>query len=54
MGNIWVPVVINYINNNMVAVLTQSADFGNQVEGCFDSADSQWNRVYAIFVYKGI
>lgn len=30
-GNLWVPIVIHYINNNMVLVLAQSTDIGNQV-----------------------
>lgn len=29
--NIWVPVVMHYINNNMIAVLTGSTDIGGQV-----------------------
>lgn len=29
--NIWVPVVMHYINNNMIAVLTGSADLGGRV-----------------------
>lgn len=29
--NIWVPVVMHYINNNMIAVLTGTADIGGQV-----------------------
>lgn len=45
-GNIWVPVVIHYINNNMAAVLTGSADFGNQVYG--------WKEVLMILVLNGI
>ncbi len=29
--NIWVPAIMHYLNNNMVAVLTGSADLSNQV-----------------------
>ena len=42
----WVPVVIHYINNNMAAVLTGSADLGNQVYG--------WKEVLTILVLNGI
>lgn len=45
-GNMWVPIVIHYINNNMAAVLTGSADFGNQVYG--------WKEVLMILVLNGI
>lgn len=30
-GNIWVPVAMHFINNNMIAVLTGSADIGGNV-----------------------
>lgn len=45
-GNMWVPIVIHYINNNMAAVLTGSADLGNQVYG--------WKEVLTILVLNGI
>lgn len=45
-GNIWVPVVMHYINNNMAVVLTGSADLGNNVYG--------WKDVLMLFVLNGI
>lgn len=45
-GNIWVPVVIHYINNNMAAVLSGSTDLGNQVYG--------WKEVLIILILNGI
>ena len=45
-GNMWVPVVIHYINNNMAAVLTGTGDLGNQVYG--------WKEVLTILVLNGI
>lgn len=45
-GNIWVPVVIHYINNNMTAVLTGSINLGNQVYG--------WKDILIILILNGI
>lgn len=45
-GNIWVPVVMHYINNNMAMVLTGSADLGNHVYG--------WKDVLMLLVINGI
>lgn len=45
-GNMWVPIVIHYINNNMAAVLTGSTDLGNQVYG--------WKEVLLFLVLNGI
>lgn len=45
-GNMWVPIVIHYINNNMAAVLTRSVDLGNQVYG--------WKEVLTILILNGI
>lgn len=45
-GNMWVPIVAHYINNNMGAVFTGSVDFGNQVYG--------WKDVLLLLVINGI
>lgn len=45
-GNIWVPIVIHYINNNMAVVVTQSTDLGNQVY--------RWQDVLILLVINGI
>lgn len=45
-GNIWVPVVMHYINNNMAMILTGSADLGNNVYG--------WKDVLMLLVINGI
>lgn len=45
-GNMWVPVVMHYINNNMALVLTGSADLGNNVYG--------WKDVLMLLVINGI
>lgn len=36
--NIWVPVLLHYLNNNMILVWTGTADIGNQVIGWGDVA----------------
>lgn len=36
--NIWVPVMLHYLNNNMILVWTGTADIGNQVIGWGDVA----------------
>ena len=35
-GNIWVPVAMHFLNNNMIAVVTGSADISNQVYRLID------------------
>ncbi|MCM1144694.1 MAG: CPBP family intramembrane metalloprotease [Blautia sp.] len=45
-GNLWVPILIHYINNNMAVVITQSADLGNQVY--------RWQDVLFLLVINGI
>ena len=45
-GNMWVPVVMHYINNNMVMVLTGSDNLGNNVYG--------WKDVLQVLVINGI
>lgn len=45
-GNMWVPIIVHYINNNMAVVLTQSADLSNQVY--------RWQDVLALLVINGI
>lgn len=45
-GNVWVPVVMHYTNNNMALVLTGSTDLGNNVYG--------WKDVLMLFVINGI
>lgn len=45
-GNLWVPIVIHYINNNMAVVMTQSADLGNQVY--------RWQDILMALVINGI
>ena len=45
-GNIWVPVILHYLNNNMIAVLSGSADIGNQVYG--------WAEIGAAALINGV
>lgn len=45
-GNVWVPVVMHYINNNMAMVVTGSADLGNNVYG--------WKDVLVLLAVNGI
>lgn len=45
-GNLWVPIVIHYINNNMGVALIQSADIGNQVYS--------WQDVLMLLILNGI
>lgn len=44
--NLWVPIVIHYINNNMAVVVTQSTDLGNQVY--------RWEDVLFLLLINGI
>lgn len=44
-GNVWTAVVLHYINNNVVAVLTGSADFG----GCVYS----WKDLLMVLIVNG-
>lgn len=45
-GNIWTAVVLHYINNNVVAVLTGSADFGGRVY--------RWKDLLMVLIVNGI
>ncbi|MCM1125361.1 MAG: CPBP family intramembrane metalloprotease [Lachnospiraceae bacterium] len=45
-GNIWVPIVIHYINNNMAAVISGTGNLGDQVYG--------WKDVLLLFIINGI
>ncbi len=45
-GNMWVPIVIHYINNNMAVVITQSTDLGNQVY--------RWEDVLLLLLINGV
>jgi len=44
--NMWVPIVIHYINNNMAVVVTQSTELDNQVYG--------WEDVLFLLIINGI
>ena len=44
--NIWIPVLLHYLNNNMILVWTGSADISNQVIG--------WGDVVTTVVLYGV
>ncbi len=51
--NIWVPVIMHYINNNMIAVLTGSADLGNQIYRWVDIPIAiVINLVFLVFIFS--
>lgn len=45
-GNIWTAVVLHYINNNAIAVLTGSADFGGRIYS--------WKDLLMVLIVNGI
>ena len=45
-GNIWTAVVLHYINNNVIAVLTGSADFGGRIYS--------WKDLLMVLIVNGI
>ena len=45
-GNIWTAVVLHYINNNVIAVLTGSADFGDRIYS--------WKDLLMVLIVNGI
>lgn len=52
-GNIWVPVIMHYINNNMIAVLTGSADLSNQTYRWVDiPVMIVINLVFIVFIFS--
>lgn len=53
--NIWVPVVMHYINNNMIAVVTGTADIGNQVYRLADIPIMiVINLIFAVFIFSKV
>lgn len=45
-GNIWVPVMLHFLNNNMIPVITGSVEIGNQVYG--------WGEILFSLVLNGV
>lgn len=53
--NIWVPVIMHYINNNMIAVLTGSADLSNQTYRWVDIPIMIIvNLVFIVFIFSKV
>ena len=53
--NIWVPVIMHYINNNMIAVLTGSADLSNQTYRWVDIPILIIvNLVFIVFIFSKV
>ncbi len=45
-GNMWVPIVIHFINNNMIVVITKSTELGNNVYS--------WKDVLSVLIMDAI
>lgn len=53
--NIWVPVLMHYINNNMIAVLTGTTDIGGQVYRWIDiPLMIVMNLMFIVFIFSGV
>lgn len=53
--NIWVPVAMHYINNNMIGVLSGTADIGGQVYRWVDiPLMIVLNLMFIVFIFSGV
>lgn len=54
-GNIWVPVLMHFFNNNMIAVLSGTTDLGGQVYRWTDVPSMiLMNLVFIVFIFSGV
>lgn len=54
-GNVWVPVIMHFINNNMIAVLSGTADISGQVYRWSDIPTAIIiNLVFIVFLFSGV
>lgn len=54
-GNIWVPVAMHFINNNMIPVITGSVDISGSVYRWVDVPITLLlNLVYIVFIFSGV